>query len=156
MVFQIKFHKCIVIKSGYMYLPVADLVVVFVYGYDTQNPPLVPAHTIVPRLQVSFSFVLLPPLEKVKTCSCEGVQVGDFGFARDEASIWAHSRPPALGPGPAATVGEFQARERRWRTRHDGKFMYYLPVRHPICIDTRVLLLIRRRISRNNSARTGI
>lgn len=69
MVFQITFHQCIVITSGYMHLPVADLVLVFVYGYDTQNPPLVPSHTIIPRLQVSFNLSVLPPLEQVKTCS---------------------------------------------------------------------------------------
>lgn len=68
MVFQIKFHQCIVITSGYVHLPVADLVLVFIYGYDTQNPPFVPSHTIIPRLQVSFNLSLLPSMDQVKTC----------------------------------------------------------------------------------------
>ncbi|KAG6354492.1 hypothetical protein INS49_004509 [Diaporthe citri] len=81
---------------------------VFVYGYDPPAvppaAPLVPPHTTLPR-----------------------VQIGDFGFAQNEASLWARARPPALGAGPPSTAAEWRRREERWRLRHSGKFMYLLP-----------------------------
>lgn len=59
------------------------------------------------------------------------IQIGDFGSARTEDTLWA----PVFVPGTGQTlIDRINRRRQRWFRRHFGKLAYMLPVGLPIGI----------------------